>query len=263
MAEPNIIHFPARTAPESPETPGQARYRVKPLKPLLSFQTVTLTRGGTPILRGVQFDMAPDGLTALIGPNGAGKSFVLKLAAGLIAPDTGGIERAHDLSRIAYVPQRPVLLRRSVKGNLAHALRLAGLRGPALRARLDALLELGRLTSAAAQPARSLSGGEAQRLTLVRALARDPALLLLDEPCASLDPASTARLEVIVREIGDRGTRVLLVTHDLAQARRLAEHVVVLSQGRVAEAGNSTLLYHPKSPETLAFLQGRLPGDIR
>lgn len=244
MAEPNVIHFPA--AAQAPDS-------------LVRFAEVCVRRGGSLVLDAASFDLRAGGITTLLGANGAGKSLCLRLAAGLIQPELGEVQRNLPLAKIAYVPQRAVVLRRSVQANLSHALRLTALTRRARAERLDMLLTLGRLTEAARQPAHSLSGGEIQRLTLVRALANTPSVLLLDEPSASLDPGSTARLEALMTEISGSGTKLVLVTHDVGQARRVAADVVFLARGQVAEIAPARAFFEgPRSASARAFLEGRL-----
>jgi tungstate transport system ATP-binding protein len=200
-----------------------------------------------------------------MGPNGAGKSLLLRLLHGLNRPSAGAVLShgrpldAAARARQAMVFQRPVLLRRSVAGNVDFAL---GARAGWFRrdaARRDALLAHVGLAHLAGRPARLLSGGEQQRLALARALACGPELLLLDEPTASLDPAATLAVERIVAEANAAGTTVVLVTHDPGQARRLADEVVVLHRGRVAEQGPAArLLSAPRSAPARAYLAGRL-----
>jgi tungstate transport system ATP-binding protein len=229
----------------------------------VSLEAASLEAGGRRLLDRLSFTLSPGGVTALMGPNGAGKSLTLRLVAGLISPTGGalrwGAHAAPPPGRVALVFQRPVLLRRSVAGNLDHALVVAG-HGRAARAqRRDALLDLAGLTGHADRPARALSGGEAQRLALARALAARPDLLLLDEPTASLDPAATAAIEALVARIASGGATVLIATHDRGQARRLADRVVFLAAGRVAEdAPAADLLDAPRSPQAQAYLAGRL-----
>jgi tungstate transport system ATP-binding protein len=224
---------------------------------------VRLARGGRALLDGLSFSLAPGGITALIGPNGAGKSLTLRLLAGLIAPDEGAVrwgERASPAKgSVALVFQRPVLLRRTAAANLDHALAVAGVRRRDRPARRAGLVALAGLESLADRPARALSGGEAQRLALARALAAGPRLLLLDEPTASLDPAATAAIEALVSRISSQGATVLLVTHDMGQARRLADRVLFLHRGSVAEdAPAAILLDAPQSPEARAYRDGQL-----
>jgi tungstate transport system ATP-binding protein len=229
----------------------------------LRLDGAVVAAGGRRLLDGATLTVAAGGITALMGPNGAGKSLTLRLAAGLIRPCAGSVRWADAPSpppgRVAMVFQRPVLLRRSAAGNLDHALAVAGLNRAARAVRRAELLALAGLTALADRPARALSGGEAQRLALARALAAGPELLLLDEPTASLDPASTAAIEDLIRRIAAQGATVLMVTHDRGQARRLADRAVFLHAGRVAEqAAAADLLDAPRSPEAQAYLAGRL-----
>ncbi len=224
---------------------------------------VSLSRGGRALLDGLSLTLSPGGVTALIGPNGAGKSLTLRLIAGLIAPDAGslrwGERTAPRKGAVALVFQRPVLLRRSVAANLDHALSVAGVARRGRPSRCAALLTMAGLEALADRPARALSGGEAQRLALARALAAQPRLLLLDEPTVSLDPAATAAIEALVARVAAQGTTVLLVSHDVGQARRLADRAVFLHRGRAVEdAPAARLLNDPQSPEARAYMAGRL-----
>ncbi len=206
-----------------------------PILPL-SVRDLVLRFGDAAVLDGVSFDLGTSGCTMIMGPNGSGKSLLLKLLHGLMQPTEGqilwGRHAAADVTaRQALVFQKPVLLRRSVAANIDFVLQARGKD----RARRDALLDHVGLAHKADQPARLLSGGEAQRLALARALATDPEVMFLDEPTASLDPASVLAIERIVSEARDRGVRILFVTHDMGQSRRMADDVVFLHRGRVAE----------------------------
>lgn len=230
-----------------------------PALPWLSAQGLFLDTGGRRLFDGLDLSLKAEGVTALIGPNGAGKSLLLRILAGLVSPDMGTVTRAPDAGRPAIVFQKPKLLRRSVRANLRYALRTAGLPRAQHSAELDRLLTLGDLHELARQPARSLSGGEAQRLAFVRALAARPSVLLLDEPTASLDPASTFVLERLIAQIAKDGVRVLMVTHDRAQAERLASEVVFLSKGTLTEQSPAAAFFAgPKSEAAQAYLAGRL-----
>jgi len=202
-------------------------------------------------------------LSVIMGPNGAGKSLLLRLLHGLLPP-SGGEIRWHDAAghgeavrrRQALVFQRPVLLRRSVRANLDFALRVSGRRSAPRR---DELLRHVGLSERARQPARLLSGGEQQRLALARALATEPEVLFLDEPTASLDPSATAAIEGLVRQAHAAGTKIVFVTHDLGQARRLADEVVFLHHGRVAEQTDAMRFFdQPESQAAADYLSGRL-----
>lgn len=202
------------------------------------------------------------GLTMVMGPNGAGKSLLLRLLHGLLTPTSGqvlwgGRPLDDDLrKRQAMVFQRPVLLRRSVAANIRFVSRLRRqVRPECIR---DILSEVG-LAAQAEQPARLLSGGEQQRLSLARALVLEPQVLFLDEPTASLDPASTAAIESVVRRARDRGTKIIFVTHDLGQARRLADDVIFLHLGRLAEHTPASQFFAvPLSQVAGDYLAGRL-----
>jgi tungstate transport system ATP-binding protein len=213
--------------------------------------------GGVPILREVTLTIEAGPPTLVIGPNGAGKSVLLRLLHGLLTPGAGRVTWAGTGRRQAMVFQRPVLLRRSVLANVLYPLRLAGIGDRAARA-AEALALVG-LAALADRPARRLSGGEQQRLALARAAALAPEVLFLDEPCASLDPAATRAVEEIVATLAARGTKIVMTTHDLGQARRLAGEVAFLHRGQVLEHGPAAQVFsHPATEEAAAFLRGEL-----
>lgn len=236
-----------------PVTGDAVRPVARPLLPL-SVRGLVLERGGQRLIDGLSLDLGASGCTAIMGPNGAGKSLLMRLLHGLFAPDAGTIDwngTANATPRQAMVFQKPVLLRRSVRANMAFVCRDA--------ARVDALLGHVGLLGKADSPARKLSGGEAQRLALARALATDPEVLFLDEPTASLDPASTAMIERSAIQARARGVRVIFVTHDAAQARRVADDVVFLHRGRVVEhAPTDRFFPRPASAPAQDYLDGRI-----
>jgi tungstate transport system ATP-binding protein len=225
-------------------------------------ERIGLTRDGTVILRDVSLRLEPGAPTVLIGPNGAGKTSLLRVAMGLVRPTTGrvtwgGSDAAPE--RRALVFQRPVMLRRSVVGNLRYALASAHVPRARWEARIEELLSLVGLRGLESRPAPRLSGGERQRLALARALARDPAVLFLDEPTASLDPAATLAIEELVRGVAARGVKVVMTTHDLGEAARLAGEVVLLHRGAVVESGPAeVLLQNPSTEEARRFISGKL-----
>ena len=217
---------------------------------------------GTRLIDGIDLRLRPGPVTVVMGPNGAGKSLLLRLLHGLIQPTSGNITwggQALDddiRRRQAMVFQRPVLLRRSVAANIDFVL---GLRGKATAGRRADILELVGLSDRARQPARLLSGGEQQRLALARALALAPDVLFLDEPTASLDPASVQWIEEIVRTAQDRGTKIIFVTHDIGQARRLGDEIVFVHRGRVLEHTPAKRFFEaPASDEARDYLNGRI-----
>jgi len=237
--------------------------RAMPADLPIRLEDVTVRAGAVTVLGGVSLVIAPGAPTVLIGPNGSGKTTLLRVAMGLLPPSTGritwdGVAEASPARR-AIVFQRPVMLRRSVSGNIRYALNAAHIASERHDARLAELLSLVGLDALALRPARKLSGGEQQRLALARALARDPSVLFLDEPTASLDPAATKAIEDIIRAVSARGVKVVMATHDLGEARRLAGDVVFLHRGRVVEAANAESFFHsPQTAEARAFLAGDL-----
>lgn len=225
---------------------------------------LTFEAGGTRIVDTVSFTIRPGGCTAIMGYNGAGKSVLLRLLHGLLKPTAGTLQWAERLApralmrRQAMVFQHPVVLRRSVADNLRYALRAHGLPAEARAHRLRALLEASELLPLAERHASVLSGGERQRLALARALATEPEVLFLDEPTASLDPASARTVERLVVAARDRGTKIVLVTQSVPQARRLARDVLFLHEGRVLEhAAAETFFAGPASAPARAFVEGR------
>jgi tungstate transport system ATP-binding protein len=221
---------------------------------------VAVVRRGTRVLDAIDLVIAPRSRTFILGANGAGKSTLLRVLHGLIAPDAGCVTWGRSAMRPAgqaMVFQRPVLLRRSAAANIRHALALAGIRGSAAERRIDDALASVGLAAIAHRPARVLSGGEQQRLALARAWALAPEVLFLDEPTASLDPPSTRAVEAIVERIHMLGTTIVMTTHHLAQAKRLADTVVLLHDGRVAEHTEAATFFRdPRSADGRAFLEG-------
>ncbi|WP_164661112.1 ATP-binding cassette domain-containing protein [Tropicibacter sp. Alg240-R139] len=233
--------------------------------PIISVRGLCIARDGRAILDVDHLDLDGPGPTIILGPNGAGKSLLLRCLHGLITPDGGAVSQngqaLTDQVRAgqAMVFQRPVLLRRSVAGNLDFVLRRRGLSRVARKAEREALLAQGRLADKARQSARSLSGGEAQRLAILRALACKPAVLFLDEPTSALDPEATQEVEQMVLRASGQGLRVVMVTHDIGQARRLAREVVMMHGGRVIEKGLAAQLFSgPQNDLTRRFLSGGL-----
>lgn len=229
----------------------------------IRFDDVTIASGNATLLDRVTFTISAGEPTVLIGPNGAGKTTLLRAAMGLVAPVRGTITwqgREHvPPVRRAIVFQRPTMLRRSAAANIRYALRAARSARAGHDAAIAKLLALVGLEHAAERPARRLSAGEQQRLALARALAREPDVLFLDEPTASLDPASTKAIEDVIRTVSQRGIKVLLSTHDLGEARRLAGDVMLLNRGRIVEtAAAADFFDSPVTDEARRFVAGEL-----
>jgi len=228
----------------------------------LAVRDLRLEAGGARLIDGINLTLPDAGITVIMGPNGAGKSLLLRLLHGLLTPGSGHIEWGglpmgpEVMRRQSLVFQKPVLMRRSVAANIDFVLRARGMRD---RARRDALLRHVGLQDRATQPARLLSGGEQQRLALARALAIRPEVLFLDEPTANLDPASVFRIEEIVCGAREAGTKIVFVTHDVGQARRLADDIVFLHRGQVAEHRSAAAFFAgPVSQAARDYLNGRI-----
>lgn len=219
---------------------------------------------GRQIVDDVSFTIDVSGCTVLLGPNGAGKTSVLKLCHGLITPTVGSV-RWGSLAdtdarrRQAMVFQKPVLLRRSARANINHALGICGVHARDRITRINHALDWAGLTAIADAPARKLSGGEQQILSIARAWALNPEVLLLDEPTANLDPQATRRVEALIRSVAGAGRKVIVTTHDIAQARRLATDVLVFSQGRLLEHAPAPRFFcKPSHPVAACFINGEL-----
>jgi tungstate transport system ATP-binding protein len=227
------------------------------------FDRVSLRVGSTSILHSVSVVIGSGTPTFVIGPNGAGKTTLLRMCMGLAQPSEGRItwggQANGALTRRAIVFQRPVMLRRTVAANVAFALDQVGVTDRLRAARIAELLDRVDLSDLAQRQARRLSAGEQQRLALARALARDPELLLLDEPTASLDPAATRSVEQIVQTAAQSGIKIVMASHDLGQVRRLAGDVVFLVRGTLGGQGSvSDFFCNPSTDAAAAFVRGDL-----
>ena len=232
------------------------------------FLEVGILAGEVTILDDISLTLAAGAPTVLIGPNGSGKTTLLRAAMGLIPVTRGRItwggkdwggRGAATPHRRAILFQRPVMLRRSAAGNVRYALAAAGVARAMRNERTAELLALVGLDGLERRPARRLSGGEQQRLALARALAREPEVLFLDEPTASLDPAATKAIEDIVRAVAARGVKVVMATHDLGEAKRLAGDIVLLHRGRLIEnAPAPDFFENPRTQEARTFIAGEL-----
>lgn len=243
--------------------PLQTRPALLPLQ----LKDVGYSVNGQMLIGGVTLDFATGAPTLVLGPNGAGKSLLLRLCHGLIAPTQGKViwqgAAAQNPQSLrfgqAMVFQKPVLLRRSVLANTEFPLKLRGLEAAARRSKAMDMLDRVGLAAMAERPARVLSGGEQQRLALARAWALEPQILFLDEPSAALDPGATRQVEGIINGIAASGTKIVMTTHDLGQARRLAGDVIFLHRGRVTERTAAEDFFNqPHSDAARAFVQGDL-----
>ncbi len=227
------------------------------------FEGVHVVARSVTILENLNLSLDAGSPTVLVGPNGSGKTTFLRIAMGMIAPVRGRVTyggRA-DVApvRRAIVFQRPVMLRRTVLANIRYAFASADVPRAEWKTRAEGLLDLVGVASLADRPARRLSGGEQQRVALARALARDPEILFLDEPTASLDPAATKAIEDIIGAVSARGIKVVMSTHDLNEARRLGGEIILLHRGRVIEKADTKSFFDaPRTAEARRFIQGEI-----
>ena len=224
----------------------------------LEIDRLGLTEGRTRIIDAASLSLSAP-RTVVLGPNGAGKSTLLRLIHGLLHPSDGTLRWPQPLTQ-AMVFQRPVMLRTTALANVMYGLTLKGHARSESERRAAAALDRVGLAHLAQRPARLLSGGEQQRVALARAWGLEPELLILDEPTASLDPGSSREVERIIGEIAASGTRILMTTHNLGQARRLAEEIVFIDRGRVVEQTPVAVFFSsPQSQAAQDFLQEETP----
>jgi tungstate transport system ATP-binding protein len=231
----------------------------------LALRELRFAAGGRSIIDGITADIMAGPTTIILGANGAGKSVLMRLMHGLLPPTSGTVTwHVPDAVRVrrgqAMVFQRPVLLRRSALANIVYALELARVaEAEREQQAIDALREVG-LAEVAHRPARVLSGGEQQRLALARAWALHPEVLFLDEPTANLDPGATREIENVIKAFDASGTKIVMSTHNLGQARRLGDEVLFIHQGRLAEQTPVDQFFRqPASVEAGTFIKGELP----
>ena len=221
----------------------------------------TVRRQGKLLIGPVDLQLDGQGTTIVIGPNGAGKTSLLKMLHGIVRLKAGSVTWSCPMEeaqrRQAFVFQQPVMMRRSVVDNVAYPLRLVGVSRREARAQaLDWVRRIG-LEPAADRSATVLSGGERQKLALARALIRKPEVLFLDEPCASLDGRATREIETLLNGAMRDGTRLVMSTHDLGQAQRLATEVILVARGQIQEHRPAADFFAgPETTEGRAFLRG-------
>ena len=229
----------------------------------LVLDQVSFAVSGKTIIDRVSMEITEGPRTIILGPNGAGKSVLMRLCHGLFAPTSGSITwrgAVNGRRRQAMVFQRPVMLRRSAVANIVYGLKLAGISPSECELRARDVLDAVGLSGIAEQPARVLSGGEQQRVALARAWALGPEVLFLDEPTANLDPGAAREVESLIGQIRAGGTKIVMTTHNLGQAKRLGDEILFLSQGRLVERTPVDQFFaKPQSAEADAFIRGELP----
>ncbi|MDU8942044.1 ATP-binding cassette domain-containing protein [Ovoidimarina sediminis] len=229
----------------------------------LTLRGVELRRQGRTILGPIDWTLEGDGITVLMGPNGSGKTSLLRAMHGLERINRGELKWSGDEAEVrraqAFVFQTPILMRRSIVDCIAYPLRLDGVSMREARRQAEGAAEQVGLSGALDRPSEVLSGGEKQKMALARALIRKPELLFLDEPCANLDGASTRDIEEILRSARDAGTRIVMSTHDIGQARRLADEILFLHGGHLLDAAHRDAFFGGEiSRQATAHLNGEL-----
>ena len=228
----------------------------------LEIKNLNYIIGSKEILSNLNIKITSDKITVIMGPNGAGKSIFLKILNGIIRPTTGKIlwneqiDKSLVLNGQALVFQKPILLRRSVEANLDFFDKLTNLNNNYDK---NQLLKIVDLLDQKNQPARLLSLGEQQRLSLIRALLLRPRLIMLDEPTANLDSASTKIIEDIIISLKEFGIKIIFVTHNILQAKRIADEVIFFDKGKLIEHSNAKEFFsNSKSMKVNNYLNGRL-----
>ena len=223
-----------------------------------------VSRKGTSLLSDIDYTVETNGVTVILGPNGAGKSLLLQVAHGLVQPNEGKLKWNTEFpvpqqSWRAFVFQKPVLLRRSVRANIEYVLLLHNIEKSKHEKLIQESLEHTGLTQLADRNARVLSGGEQQRLSIARAWVLEPKVILFDEPTAELDPSGSAVIEQLIETIAQQGTKIIMTTHDLGQAHRLASDIIFLHQGRLVEYALAEEFFtQPQTKHAQNFIAGKL-----
>jgi tungstate transport system ATP-binding protein len=239
---------------------------------ILKIDHLTKSYGGKTVLNIPSLRIEAGKITAIIGPSGAGKSTLLALINGIEKPDSGNIHFENEdysrtkicspaaIRRMSLVFQKPVMFNTTVYNNIAYGLKVRGLNKAAISARLrEAAAFLG-LSDLLEQKAITLSGGEAGRVSVARAMILKPDLLLMDEPTANLDPANVAIIEDMIKKASqDYQTTVVVVTHNMFQAKRLADNIVFMLNGQIVEEGSAHAVFAaPQDQRTQAFTTGNM-----
>lgn len=224
----------------------------------LTLKQVQVRRQGKTVLGPVDLTLNTTGTTIIVGPNGSGKTTLLRVMHGIERTNGGQVVWERDNpAKHAFVFQTPIMMRRTAAENLAYPLKLLGMPKDHIATAVDHWLARIGLERSRNGHATRLSAGERQKLAIARALIRNPDVLFLDEPCANLDGHATREIEALLREVASAGTRLVMATHDMGQARRLANDIVFVLDGKIHESGAAGMLFdNPGTAELAAFLRG-------
>ena len=228
----------------------------------LTFDNMSFAADDKTLFGPIDIDLNLDGITCVLGYNGAGKSLFLELCHAMLEPTTGQVKwdnkpALETRQNRGYIFQHRIVLRRSVCRNIALPMQAAGWSRADINARMDDLLQMARLTGQANEPAAVLSGGEAQRMALVRALATHPDVVIMDEPTSSLDPGATTKFENLIENVASMGVKFIWATHNIAQARRFADNIIFINNGTIVENGPASDFFAaPKSKIAQTYVKG-------
>ena len=222
----------------------------------LSLKNVSYSHDKGMALNDVSIDFIKGKNTVILGPNGAGKSILLKICHELLEPGSGSLSFPNGYNQTSMVFPKPVFLRRTVLENLIYVLEISGVQKEQRNEKAKTALKQFSMTELADHPARSLSSGEKQRLSVIRALLLEPDILFLDEPTANLDPSATAILENMIEETN---ITTIMASHDLMQAKRIAEQIIYIENGDIIECNDAKSFFEkPETPQAQKFIEGRL-----
>jgi tungstate transport system ATP-binding protein len=235
---------------------------------LIRIQNLCKSFGSKEVLKNVNMVINRGEIFALIGPSGVGKTIMLRILNFLETPSDGrivfnGINSSHKIDtrrRMSMIFQTPAIFNTSVFNNVAYGLEVRGVDKNTTKEKVMNALNIVGLPGKEYQKARTLSGGEAQRMAFARAIVYDPDILLLDEPTANLDPANVAKMEEIIKRIrSERGTTIVIATHNIYQVKRIADRVGILLNGELIEVNSRDGIFTaPKDARSAAFLKGEM-----
>ncbi len=233
---------------------------------LISMENLCKAFGEKTVLKNIRLTIRKGEILALIGPSGAGKTTLLRLLDFLEKPTRGslkfhGIDETKDIRRrMSLLFQTPSVFNVTVFDNVAYGLKVRGIDKKLIEKKVTDTLSIVGLEGLEKQKARTLSGGEAQRMAFARAIVYDPDILLLDEPTANLDPVNVAKIEEIIRHVRtERGTTIIIATHNLPQVRRIADRVGILLDGELIEVDDTERIFTaPEDARAEAFIKGKM-----
>jgi tungstate transport system ATP-binding protein len=242
---------------------------LKPLSSIVEVVDLSHSYGEREVLRDLNLSIGTGEVFALIGPTGAGKTTLLRIVNLLEAPGAGeiyfdgkciprsGKQRLEIRRRMSFIHQKPQVFNLSVYDNVACGLRWRGEKKNKIAEKVDHILKMIGLEGYKNRNARTLSGGEAQRVALARSLVLEPEVLLLDEPTANLDPVSTAKIEQLISHVArQHNTTMIMATHDMSQGQQLAGRIGVLLNGRLVQTGNANDIFRSPQNEDVAHFVG-------